>query len=85
MGAETGASPAYYMVNCAHPTHVDKTLLSGDGWQTRIRGLRANASTMIHEELDAIETLDAGDPVDLARVTDSCRGQLPQLTVLGGC
>ena len=56
----TGSAPAYYMVNCAHPTHVDSTLLAGDGWNHRLRGLRANASRMSHEELDRAETLDRG-------------------------
>ena len=83
--AETGASPAYYMVNCAHPTHFDKTLVSGDGWATRIRGMRANASTMSHAELDEAENLDKGDPVDLGARYAALRSALPQLTVLGGC
>ena len=85
----TGAAPAYYMVNCAHPTHFDETLLAGAGagagWRERIRGLRANASTMSHAELDAAEELDAGDPHDLGARYASLRQELPQLTVLGGC
>ena len=83
--AETGSAPAYYMVNCAHPTHVDKTLMAGDGWLARVRGLRANASTMSHAELDAAETLDSGDPVDLGARYADLTGALPHLTVLGGC
>ena len=83
--AETGSAPAYYMVNCAHPTHVDKTLIAGDGWQARIRGLRANASTMSHAELDMSETLDTGDPADLGARYADLTVALPQLTVLGGC
>ncbi len=82
---ETGSAPAYYMVNCAHPTHFDEALLAGTGWQARIRGLRANASTMSHEELDEAETLDAGDPVDLGARYAELRKDLPHLTVLGGC
>ena len=63
----TGGAPAYYMVNCAHPTHVDSTLLAGNGWAHRVRGLRANASTMSHEELDNAETLDIGNIEDVRR------------------
>jgi S-methylmethionine-dependent homocysteine/selenocysteine methylase len=37
----TGRAPAYYMVNCAHPTHFEQVLDSADGWRERIGGLRA--------------------------------------------
>ena len=81
----TGGAPAYYMVNCAHPTHVDTTLVGGDGWNHRVRGLRANASTMSHEELDSAESLDIGDIADFGARNAALRAQLPQLSVLGGC
>jgi homocysteine S-methyltransferase len=81
----TAASPSYYMVNCAHPTHVAGALRSGNGWQNRLRGLRANASTMSHAELDAAEELDDGDPQALAAQYAELRADLPHLTVLGGC
>ena len=81
----TGGAPAYYMVNCAHPTHVDSTLLAGDGWTHRVRGLRANASTMSHEELDNAETLDIGDIEDFGARNAALHRQLPQINVLGGC
>jgi S-methylmethionine-dependent homocysteine/selenocysteine methylase len=83
--AQTGSAPAYYMVNCAHPTHVDTTLIAGEGWNERVRGLRANASTMSHAELDAAESLDVGDIEDLGARYAALREQLPQLSVLGGC
>jgi homocysteine S-methyltransferase len=83
--AETGYAPAYYMVNCAHPTHVDKTLIDGADWTARVRGLRANASTMSHAELDAAEALDIGDIDDLGAQYAALREQLPHLSVLGGC
>ena len=81
----TASSPSYYMVNCAHPTHVAGALRSGSGWQSRLRGLRANASTMSHAELDAAEELDDGDPQALAAQYAELRADLPHLTVLGGC
>jgi homocysteine S-methyltransferase len=59
---ETGGYPAYYMINCAHPTHFEQALEAGENWMRRIAGVRANASTRSHAELDESETLDAGDP-----------------------
>jgi S-methylmethionine-dependent homocysteine/selenocysteine methylase len=77
--------PAYYMVNCAHPTHFEGVLEPGAPWLQRIRGLRANASTKSHAELDEAADLDAGDPADLAARYAGLRDRLPALTVLGGC
>jgi S-methylmethionine-dependent homocysteine/selenocysteine methylase len=83
--AATGAYPAYYMVNCAHPTHFEHVLEAGAAWTQRLGGIRANASTMSHAELDEAEELDAGDAADLARRYADLRRQHPHLTVLGGC
>ncbi|WFU48428.1 homocysteine S-methyltransferase family protein [Sinorhizobium terangae] len=83
--AETNGYPHYYMINCAHPSHFDGALDQGQAWVKRIGGIRANASMMSHAELDESETLDAGDPADLARRYRSLTGRLPQLRVLGGC
>jgi S-methylmethionine-dependent homocysteine/selenocysteine methylase len=83
--AVTDGAPAYYMVNCAHPTHFAQVLEAGGDWTSRIRGLRTNASTKSHAELDESETLDAGDPVDLGRRHAALRSVLPGLVVLGGC
>src|SRR3954471_24712654 len=63
--AATGAYPAYYMINCAHPRHFEPVLGQGSGWLYRVRGVRANASTKSHAELDAASELDVGDPQDL--------------------
>ncbi|MBA2504411.1 MAG: homocysteine S-methyltransferase family protein [Thermoleophilaceae bacterium] len=83
--AATRAAPAYYMINCAHPTHFE-TVLDGPGaWRDRVHGLRANASTMSHAELDEAEELDDGDPADLAERYAALKDGLPELNVLGGC
>jgi S-methylmethionine-dependent homocysteine/selenocysteine methylase len=82
---ETGRSPSYYMINCAHPTHFASVLEGGDGWRERIAGLRANASTCSHAELDEADELDEGDPADLAARYAELRERLPRLNVLGGC
>jgi S-methylmethionine-dependent homocysteine/selenocysteine methylase len=80
----TDSGPAYYMINCAHPTHFDSVLDGGD-WVGRIRGLRANASTCSHAELDEAEDLDDGDPQDLGARYGELRDRLPALNVVGGC
>jgi S-methylmethionine-dependent homocysteine/selenocysteine methylase len=83
--SEAEAAPAYYMVNCAHPTHFEG-VVEGDGeWRRRIRGLRANASTKSHAELDEATELDEGDPADLGARYAGLRRALPELNVLGGC
>jgi homocysteine S-methyltransferase len=83
--AETGGTPAYFMINCAHPTHFADVLEEDGAWKERIRGLRANASKMSHAELDEAEELDAGNPDELASDYVSLREKLPNLTVVGGC
>jgi S-methylmethionine-dependent homocysteine/selenocysteine methylase len=83
--AETGAYPAYYMINCAHPTHFEHILQPGEPWTQRVRGLRANASKRSHAELDESTHLDAGDPVELGGEYRALRPWLPRLAVVGGC
>ena len=82
---ETGGYPAYFMVNCAHPTHFMPALAAGERWINRIRGVKANASSKSHQELDESETLDPGDPADLGRRYQALRRQFPTMRILGGC
>jgi len=81
----TDKGPAYYMINCAHPTHFEQVLKGDATWLERIRGIRANASCMSHAELDNSETLDDGNPEELGQQYRLLRNLLPNLTVLGGC
>lgn len=81
----TGNAPAYYMLNCAHPTHFADALRKGEAWVARLRGLRANASTRSHAELDAAPDLDTGDPADLGRRYSALCRQFGHFSVLGGC
>jgi S-methylmethionine-dependent homocysteine/selenocysteine methylase len=83
--AATDAAPAYYMINCAHPTHFQDALRAGKPWVTRVKGIRANASKKSHAELDQATDLDAGDPQDLAKQYRALIDKLPTLNVLGGC
>jgi S-methylmethionine-dependent homocysteine/selenocysteine methylase len=82
--AATDGAAEFYMINCAHPTHFADELPEGDA-RNRIGGLRANASTRSHAELDEAEELDSGDPADLAQRYVALRSELPELEVLGGC
>jgi homocysteine S-methyltransferase len=81
----TGGSPAYYMVNCAHPTHFAGVLAEGGEWVERIGAVRANASSLSHAELDEATELDDGDPADLAARYGDLAELLPNLRVVGGC
>ena len=82
---ETDRAPAYYMVNCAHPTHFDGVLDPEAPWGERVLGVRANASTRSHAELDEAAELDRGDPADLGRRYVGLAAKLPNMNVLGGC
>lgn len=83
--AETDSAADFFMVNCAHPSHFGRSLDRDGPWLRRLGGLRANASSMSHAELDAATELDAGNPVELAAEHVALRRRLPAVTVLGGC
>ena len=53
-------------------------------WIQRIQGLRANASTLSHAELDDAPNSTTAIPSTSASAMPTCAGQ-PQLTVMGGC
>lgn len=96
---DADTAPVHYLVNCAHPHHIACSLdddrshhhhldLGDDGgssWRERIGGLRVNASTMSHDELDACEVLDDGDPHQLAVDQQVLLDAFPNVVVLGGC
>ena len=79
------AYPVYYMINCAHPTHLEDALTQEGPWRERIRGLRANASRRSHAELDESADLDMGDPEELGAQYRELRATLRRLCVVGGC
>ncbi len=83
--AATDGYPAYYMINCAHPTHFDGVLDANAAWTARIGGVRANASCLSHAELDMMTELDIGDMDDLAARHRALVGRFPNIRVLGGC
>jgi S-methylmethionine-dependent homocysteine/selenocysteine methylase len=81
----TESYPAYYGINCAHPSHFLSVLDANEAWTSRVKMIRANASRCSHAELDEAETLDDGDPEELGRDYAEIRERLPQINVLGGC
>lgn len=81
----TDNGPAYYMINCAHPTHFEGVVTSGEPWLDRIRGIRPNASKMSHAELDEAEELDDGNPQELGEQYGRLRKHLRNVNVIGGC
>ncbi|TWT62597.1 homocysteine S-methyltransferase family protein [Rubinisphaera italica] len=81
----TGGYPLYYMINCAHPSHFLHLFEEQGEWMQRIQGLRTNASTKSHAELDESTELDIGDPHQLGRDHISLMSSLNNLKVLGGC
>jgi S-methylmethionine-dependent homocysteine/selenocysteine methylase len=83
--AETDGGAAYFMINCAHPEHFSAVLEEEGAWRDRIHGIRANASTRSHAELDEAEELDDGDPVELGAQYRALKPRLQRVNVLGGC
>lgn len=81
----TATYPAYYMINCAHPTHFRDVLAEGGAWLDRIRGLRANASRMSHAQLNEATELDIGNPVELGAEYAELRKTTGRINVMGGC
>ena len=81
--------PAYYMINCSHPTHFgdifndptdDKNHLK------RIRGLKPNGSKKSHRELNNSKSLDSGEPENFGYLLANLRHKVgPQLNILSGC
>ena len=84
--AEAGrTAPAYFMLNCAHPSHFEHVLGSLGERRGRLRGLRANASRRSHAELDAATELDAGNPQELGADYARLKTHWSSLNVIGGC
>ena len=81
----TECYPAYYMINCAHPTHFEHIVSEGGAWLDRVRGVRANASHRSHAELNEAPDLDDGNPVELGTQYARLKQRISSLNVMGGC
>ncbi len=86
----TSGAASHFLVNCAHPQHIARALPApgagrGPDWTSRIAGLRVNASTLSHAELDEALELDEGDIPTLAAATRDLAASLPAVRIVGGC
>ena len=75
--------PLFYGINCAHPTHFESVLAIPQA--RKIGMIRANASALSHAELDAMETLDDGNPNEWGGLTARLVERMPWLRLVGGC
>jgi homocysteine S-methyltransferase len=82
---DEAARPDYFMVNCAHPSHIEPALAEPGGWRERIGAVRYNASAKSHAEFDRATGLDDGNPGLLAAAHAQLSPLLPRLSVVGGC
>jgi len=80
----TDSAAAYFMINCSHPDDFGPAL-ADEKWVTRVRGLRANASSEEQCTLVEMDGLDEGDPDELARQHASLKAAYPHMNVFGGC
>ena len=81
----TGNYPLYYMINCAYPSHYLSEIRSESLWLTRIKGVRSNASSMSHAELDVCDHIQSESMHDFSDQHLLVKSFLPQLQVYGGC
>jgi S-methylmethionine-dependent homocysteine/selenocysteine methylase len=80
----TRHGPAYYMINCAHPTHFSHLLVPGEAWTERVHGVRASAAAH-HNHVECMRDPDAGNPAEFGQHYRDLMKQHPSITVLGGC
>ena len=83
--AETGAAPAYYMINCAHPTHFETRSMPASPGSSGCAALRANASTRSHAELEARHRSRRRRSGGARPQYADLRRRFRHFNVLGGC
>lgn len=86
--SETNPAPAFYMVNCVHPTvfisaMAAETALS-DRLGERVLGFQANTSAKSPEELDGLPYLDTTEPDAFAEMMLEIHKKFGT-RILGGC
>lgn len=79
---ETNNYPLFYMINCTYPSHFINSLTGSS--LTRIKGIRANASSKSHKELDNSDKLHDGDKNELSDLHVLLNNKI-ELKVVGGC
>jgi homocysteine S-methyltransferase len=82
--AATDSAPAYYMINCTHPTEFAPALTDGD-WTQRLGGFAPNAVSMDTLDLCKLGHLEDGDPEELGGQMADLAKRFPHINVWGGC
>jgi S-methylmethionine-dependent homocysteine/selenocysteine methylase len=82
--AATENAPAYYMINCTHPTEFEPALTDG-AWTERLGGFMPNAVAMETLELCKLGHLEDGDPEELGGQMATLARRFPHVHVWGGC
>ena len=82
----TGNGPAYYMVNCAHPTHYrEQAACRASPGSSASAACGPTPPGCSHAELDNATELDDGNPAEFGRQFADIRSRLQRINVLGGC
>lgn len=82
--AQTGQAPAYYMINCTHPTEFAPGLTPGT-WTARLGGFMPNAVAMETLDLCKLGHLEDGDPEELGGQMAELAARFRHVNVWGGC
>ncbi|WP_417729463.1 homocysteine S-methyltransferase family protein [Roseovarius sp.] len=82
--AATDGAPAYYMINCTHPTEFEPALTPG-AWTGRLGGFMPNAVAMDTLSLCKLGHLEDGDPEALGGEMAGLVKRFPHVHVWGGC
>ena len=82
--AVTGGAPAYYAINCTHPTEFEPGLTDGE-WLARLGGFMPNAVAMETLALCSLGHLEDGDPEELGGQMSALARRFPGVNVWGGC
>jgi S-methylmethionine-dependent homocysteine/selenocysteine methylase len=84
----TYLNPLCYMVNCIHPTVLNKALSSSSNQTAlvgqRFAGIQANASELSPEELDCCCELKSDEPKQLVNTMEGLH-IYKQIKIFGGC
>ena len=82
--AATDRAPAYFMINCTHPTEFEPGLTQGS-WRSRLWGFMPNAVAAETLDLCKLGHLEDGDPEELGGQMANLARRFPHATVWGGC
>ena len=82
--AGTDSAPAYYMINCCHPTEFAPALADPE-WISRLGGFMPNAVAMDKLSLCSLGHLEDGDPEELGEQMGELAARFPNIHVWVGC